>query len=429
MHTTNHTMRTLSCAVAGIALLVPALLAGATPVQDRIADDEILDAVDRKLFSAKGVPGSVIDVSVDDGIVTLSGEVGDLLAKERATRVATMLKGVRGVVDRLQVQPNGVDDATLRKGVESALVADPATDSWEIAVTAEDGTVTLSGAVQSHAERELARTVAKGVHGVRAVEDELTVAYEADRPSAEILHDVQQRLRWDARIDDDLIDVQVRDGTVSLNGTVGSADERRQAIADAWVAGVAFVDAEDLVVQWWAKDEARAAARRDVTDDEIRQAVADAMPYDPRVISFRPQVAVVDGVVTLSGSVDSVKARRAAAEDARNTVGVRRVINHLKVSLVGEPTAAVVEVNARSALMRDAVVHADEVDVTVQEDGTARLEGEVASWFAREQAEDIVARVQGVTGIENLIDVSYAVPRWPHAYHDWDPIRHDFGFD
>jgi hypothetical protein len=67
--------------------------------------------------------------------------------------------------------------------------------------------------------------------------------------------------------------------------------------------------------------------------------------------------------------------------------------------------------------------------VTVTEDCTTRLEGEVASCFAREQAEDVVARVQGVTCIENLIDVSCSVPRWSCADNDWDPIRHDFDFD
>jgi osmotically-inducible protein OsmY len=104
------------------------------------------------------------------------------------------------------------------------------------------------------------------------------------------------------------------------------------------------------------------------------------------------------------------------------------VRNYLKLDPIGPPTVAEIEVNARAALARDVVVHDEPIDVSVR-NGVARLEGKVASWFAREQAEEIIARVNGVTDIENLLDVESTVPAWSCSHYDWDPVLHDVGFD
>ncbi|MEQ9232499.1 BON domain-containing protein [Coleofasciculus sp. E2-BRE-01] len=74
----------------------------------------------------------------------------------------------------------------------------------------------------------------------------------------------------------------------------------------------------------------------DVTDAEIQDAVKDALLYDPRVASFNVNVAVDNGEVMLTGNVDNLKAKNAAAQDASNTVGVWNVENQINVEPVDE---------------------------------------------------------------------------------------------
>jgi osmotically-inducible protein OsmY len=114
--------------------------------------------------------------------------------------------------------------------------------SYIIATTVENGEVTLTGTVNSHQQRELAKKVAKGVRGVRAIEDQINVAYKIDRPDEEIQDEIEQALRWNAHVDHHLIQVAVENGEVTLSGIVGSAAEKRSAEYDAWVANVKSVD-------------------------------------------------------------------------------------------------------------------------------------------------------------------------------------------
>ena len=420
--------------VTGLALAPTAAAQVSDQVQDsdQVIPDEALAAELQADFeSAQAVPSPDIQVTVQEGVVSLHGSVDTLLAKERAVHRARLLKGVRSVIDLLAVAPSGIADERITHEVQAALLTDPATDAWQLDVTVADGTVTLSGEVDSYAERTLAGTVAKGVRGVRGLANQVTVGYALTRPDLEIRRDVEQRLHWDARIDDHLVDVSVDDGRVSLSGVVGSASERALTRANAWVAGVQDVRDDDLHIQWWAHDDDRRSDHRWVarTDDEVRRAVVDAMLYDPRVFSFEPEVVVDDGVVTLKGTVDSVKARRAAAEDARNTAGVHRVNNLLDV-VPGDPKPSdeAVASAARDALARDVIVHDEDIAVTVDR-RQVTLEGEVSSWFAREQAEDVVARLGGVTDIRNRLEVAYPIPIDTYTYHDWDPVLYGFDFD
>lgn len=109
-------------------------------------DDADVDlAIERELLLARGVPASSIDVETSLGIATLRGEVDSLLAKARAERIASTVKGVRAVVNRIEVLPPVRSERDIQSDVEAALVRDRTTDSWEIGVDVERGTVTLTG--------------------------------------------------------------------------------------------------------------------------------------------------------------------------------------------------------------------------------------------------------------------------------------------
>jgi len=391
------------------------------------SDQGVLDTVERELRYDPAIRPDAIDVACSDGIVDLTGEVDNLLAKERAARVAETVKGVRSVVNRIRVQPSEArSDETVRTDVMAALLTDPATDSYEVAVSVHDGAVTLSGTVESWKEKELCGTVSKGVDGVVSLQNNLSVEYAVDRPDSEIENEIRRSLRWNALVDDALVGVSVHDGRVVLTGTVGSAAEKTRARNEAWTSGVSEVDDSGLTVARWARDpDLRKDKYDDATDEEIALAVEDALADDPRVFSFDVATTVEDRVVTLRGVVDNLKAKRAAGMDASNTVGVLFVENYLKVRPVSGPSDAAVATNVRSALLRDPYVDQYQIDVDV-EGGVVYLKGSVDSYFERAQADDVAARILGTVAVVNDLRVDdgpYAgdpyVDRWDMYDYDW----------
>lgn len=397
-------MKQVAAGILGILVLMVGS-AGNAFGADGLTDWEISNAVDDEMIEDAAVPSGYIDVTTADGIVTLSGSVDNILAKDRAEKIASTVKGVRGIVNRIDVSAPYRTDTEIDEDVEDALLWDPVTESWEIAASVDDGVVTLSGTVDSWQEKELAAKVAKGVRGVKGIDNDITVDYQTERTDTEIQEEVADALRWDAYVDDALINVSVDDGEVELSGTVGSLAEKNRAYSDAWVAGVQSVDNNDLHVKWWARDD---RLRKDKyvskTDAEIKEAVKDAFLYDPRVMSFKIDVEPDGGYVTLRGTVDNLKAKRAAAQDARDVVGVWSVNNKIKVR-PGTPSDSRIEDNVEDALVRDPYVERYEIDVSVV-DGEVYLYGDVDSTFEKSQADDVAARQIGVEEVNNFLTVN-----------------------
>jgi len=380
-----------------------------TPLEaakQQLNDASITDAVTGELFWDPGVQANWIDVKTERGVVSLTGTVDNILAKERATRIAETVKGVRSVINQIRVVPPILRaDKEILNDVKEAIETDPATESYEVAVSVHGNVVTLTGTVDSWQEKRLVDKVAKGVKGVVAVDNKLDVDYKATRPDAEIKQEIEQALRWDTLVDHVLIDVDVDDQKVRLSGTVGSASEKREALVDAWVTGVRSIDASGLEVKAWARDEKRRKDKYVVrSDDEIRKAVEDAFLSDPRVSSLDVFVVVSDGHVNLRGRVDNLKAKQAAGQDVRNTVGVRTVKNRIRVRPTATLSNTVIAENVRKALRRDPYVERYDIDVAVVS-GVVYLRGTVDSHFERVQAEDITSRVGGVVGVRNNLVV------------------------
>jgi osmotically-inducible protein OsmY len=227
------------------------------------------------------------------------------------------------------------------------------------------------------------------------------------RPDSEIRREVEQRLYWDSLVGDDLIDVAVNDGRVFLSGITGSAAEKRRAVIDAWISGVQSIDSSGLDVAAAVRDEAlREAQDAGRPQREIRAAVQDALQADPRVAAFAIDIGIDNGRVTLRGTVDNILARRSAARDARNTVGVSSVNNLIKVrprkaSGDDDRIAAAVQ----RALLRNPYVGDYGIAVHV-DDHVAYLEGTVDSYFDKAEAESIAERAAGVSAVRNHLQVS-----------------------
>jgi osmotically-inducible protein OsmY len=283
-------------------------------------------------------------------------------------------------------------------------------------VDVQNKVVTLTGKVESFTEKELCGDVAKSVKGVVDLNNKIDIDYQTDRPDMEIKSDVEGALKWDAMIDDGLIEVKVNNGQVELSGVVGSAAEKRNAYTTAWVAGVTSVDNDGLEVKWWAKDEElRKNKYVSRTDKEIEDAIIDAALYDPRVFSFEIQPEANNGWVILRGTVDNLKAKKAAEKLAEHTTGVTGVTNRIKVQWYDllPPTDAEIRSEIYTALANNAITESWEIFATVN-NGTATLSGEVDSYLEKMEAEWVASGVQGVSEVNNLLDVNY-----PHGYYWW----------
>jgi osmotically-inducible protein OsmY len=386
------------------AALLSVGIAGRILAADGPKDWEITNAVDDELMQDPATPDNFIDVSTTDGIVTLTGSVPNILAKERAEEVAATVKGVRGVVNRLDVNAPRRSDTEIKEDVQNALMWDPATASWKLSVSVDNGVVTLNGTVDSWQETQLAKRVAESVVGVKGVNNDLFINYKIKRGDSEIKTEINDVLRWDAFVDNALIDVSVNKGKVSLTGDVGSFAEKIAAGRDAWVTGVSNVR-NDLNVKWWARD---ARHREDKyvyrTDKEIDGAVRDAMLYDPRVASFDVKVQSDDGYVTLRGVVDNLMAKRSATQDARGVVGVWAVKNNIKVRPISANDKTI-ERNVESALGRDPYVDRYQFTVTV-DNGDVSLYGAVDTNFEKAEADNVTARQAGVQVVNNFLTVN-----------------------
>src|ERR1700719_4637487 len=111
-------------------------------------------------------------------------------------------------------------DTELKRDVERALEWEPSIDAREIAVTAKNGVVTLTGYVSSYADKWTAERVAKRVAGVTALANDIQVKLENQRTDAEIAESARAALRLDSRILADRVKVIVSNGWVTLEGTV-----------------------------------------------------------------------------------------------------------------------------------------------------------------------------------------------------------------
>lgn len=144
-----------------------------------------------------------------------------------------------------------------------------------------------------------------------------------------------------------------------------------------------------------------------IADFQLRHDVEAELDWDTRLDSRQIGVAVKNGVVALSGYVDSYAQRRAAEQAAQSVTGVRAVANDIVVEppASNRRTDAEIADVAEYALRTNVSVPADRLKLVVQS-GWILLEGEVVLQYQRQAAEDALVHLPGVTGITNNIVVN-----------------------
>lgn len=160
--------------VPGVLDVVNEIVVVAGDAADR-SDGEIAAAVRHTLQWNVRVPDERITSTVSGGTVTLGGTVTALREREDAEEAVRALRGVRGVVDNIVVEPRHVDLRKVRSAIETALARQAEHEARRIDVSIEHGVVTLTGTVDSSAEKRAVMGIVSHLPGVLAVCDRLVL--------------------------------------------------------------------------------------------------------------------------------------------------------------------------------------------------------------------------------------------------------------
>lgn len=148
------------------------------------------------------------------------------------------------------------------------------------------------------------------------------------------------------------------------------------------------------------------------TDLQIQNDVMDELKWEPYVNSSEIGVAVKNGVVTLSGMVDSFSKKIAIEKAAKCVSGVKAVAEDIQVGVSSsyEKTDPEIAEAVLNALKWNAAVQEEKIKIKV-EDGIVKLEGEVDWDYQRSAARTAIEHLAGVRSVINLIKIkSQAIP-------------------
>ena len=274
---------------------------------DRLADSWLTTKIQTQYGADHDIKAMNIIVSTRDGVVTLKGQVDGENAREQAVNVARYTDGVRKVEDRLTVgQAASTDDAPADAVDEGGGIRDRSSGSVATTGTMPGGTAIVPM-------------------------DDMSVTSR-----------IQARYFLDAVLKGRRIDVDTRNGVVTLRGEVASDNERAQSLLLArTTAGVERVEDALIVNAALAPSPAGGLAAPAPSpeaprpeDAALTARVESRLLADPQVKSGSIEVTAKDGVLLLEGTLPTTTAQRRAISLARGTEGVIQVIDRISVRRV-----------------------------------------------------------------------------------------------
>jgi osmotically-inducible protein OsmY len=217
------------------------------------------------------------------------------------------------------------------------------------------------------------------------------------RTDIDIRTDILTELNFSPEVDAAHIGVAVEQGVASLTGHVSSYAEKLAAMkAVHRVRGVRAI-ADDIVV--------RLPNHKQTNDDEIARRAADILKWDAVVPAGAIRITVHDGWVNLEGEVDWQYQRAAAQNQVAKLSGLVGLINNITVRY--RPPVSDIRHSIEAAFRRNTAVHPEHIRLSVRDNGTVVLDGDVTGWTERGAAEDIAWSVPGVTTVESHLIVRH----------------------
>lgn len=211
-------------------------------------DQRLRDAIIAELDFDPRVNDEHIGVSVKDGVVALTGSVESLTEKWAAEDAVLRIRGVAAIAEDLQVDlpaEHRRDDADVARACAEAIHW----DAWlprTVAVTVQDGYVTLSGIVDWDYQRGEAENTVRRIMGVRGIANE--IALRPRIATTQVAREIARAFERNAQLEAHAISVTADRGTVTLRGRVRNWTEWAAATRAAWSApGVEAVDNELIV--------------------------------------------------------------------------------------------------------------------------------------------------------------------------------------
>lgn len=213
------------------------------------------------------------------------------------------------------------EDTHLRQTVLNELRWNSRFDASHVAVTAEQGTVTLTGHVLAYPDFFRIREAVKTVHGVRAIADEMHLKLPvADaRDDSNLAKSVAHVLEHNVNISIADIQAEISEGCVTLSGVVQWQHQREHVQTQiAHIRGVKSI-ANHITL------------KPTLTPSDVSQQINDALLRNAELEAEHINVSVEGDVVTLSGNVKAFYERNLVEAAAWHAPGVHKVVDHIKV--------------------------------------------------------------------------------------------------
>jgi osmotically-inducible protein OsmY len=194
------------------------------------SDNDMLKDVTAELKFEPSLRDDDIAVGVRDGVVTLAGFVDSYADKWRAERIAGRVKGVKAVVNDIEVKLPSTStrsDPALARAAVDALQWNILVPHDRIQVIVEDGWVTLKGEVDWYYQKEEVEHAVRNLTGVKGVSNLITVA--AKTMPSDVKKRITEALQRGAQFDAERITVEIDDHKAILRGTVRSYAELKDA--------------------------------------------------------------------------------------------------------------------------------------------------------------------------------------------------------
>lgn len=202
-----------------------------------MGDLELRRKVLAELEFDPSVDAANIGITVNAGIVTLSGHVPNYAEKVAAERAVRRVKGVRAIAEEIEIRlprDKKTADDEIAKRAADILRWDSQLPKDAIGIVVQDGWVTLSGTVEWQYQRTAAVSDIYKLSGVAGVNNHIKVHSRVQ--AADIQSRIEDALKRNAEIEAEGIDVTVRDGIVTLTGFVHDLAEHDAIWNAAWSA-------------------------------------------------------------------------------------------------------------------------------------------------------------------------------------------------